>query len=147
MRASATRRSTAACTLSPRFIPFSPPVCEWNGLPAPNPLDRHRAPNRNPPHPLRYSPRLAHPRRIIEGCRVAIHAARYDPSAGAAVADPTQADIDAAQADDLNGVTLVKHGDKTVQYDADARAASIEKYQRRISKRAHVGFAKCGKGN
>lgn len=63
------------------------------------------------------------------------------------MADPTQADIDAAQADDLNGVTLVKHGDKTVQYDADARAASIEKYQRRISKRAHVGFAKCGKGN
>ena len=63
------------------------------------------------------------------------------------MADPTQADIDAAQENDLNGVTLVKHGDKTVQYDAAARDAAIQKYQRRIDRRAHCGFASCGKGN
>jgi len=63
------------------------------------------------------------------------------------VADPTQADIDAEQANDLAGVTSVRHGDKSVSYDADARAAAIEKYQRRLSRRPHVGFVKCGKGN
>jgi len=44
-------------------------------------------------------------------------------------------------------VTLVKHGDKTVQYDPDARAEAIARYQRRIDRRAHCAFAKCGKGN
>ena len=63
------------------------------------------------------------------------------------MADPTQADIDAAQSSDLEGVTLVKHGDKTVQYDPDARAEAIARYQRRIDRRAHCAFAKCGKGN
>lgn len=62
------------------------------------------------------------------------------------MADPTQADIDEAQSDGLKGVTLVRHGDKTVQYDAAARNAAIDKYQRRIDRRAHCGFAKCGKG-
>lgn len=62
------------------------------------------------------------------------------------MADPTQSDVDEARLADLHGTTLVKHGDKTVQYDAASRAAAIERAQRRISKRPTCGLASPSKG-
>lgn len=46
----------------------------------------------------------------------------------------TEDDIQAAEAADLEGVVSVKHADKTVTYDAQARAKGIERAKRRLRK-------------
>lgn len=62
------------------------------------------------------------------------------------MADPTADDVDKAEAQDLQGVTSVRHGDKGVTYDADARRQAIARNKARLNKRPHVGFVRCGKG-
>ena len=58
----------------------------------------------------------------------------------------TTDDVEAAEKADLEGVVEVKHGDKTVKYDADARARAIARAKWRLRNRPKSRYAAPGRG-